>query len=78
MSKKQINILKLASPLFAAALFLALLTFKETPVAMAHVVPSPYDFTTGGGFVITDSGNHANCGLVGGCKNGGSSAPSTL
>lgn len=71
MSKKQINMLKLASPLFAAALFLALVTFKETPVAMAHVVPSPCDFTTGGGFVITDSGNHANCGLVGGCKNGG-------
>jgi hypothetical protein len=49
---------------------LALLTFKSTP-AIAHVVPSPCDFTTGGGFVITDQGNHANFGLVGGCKHFG-------
>jgi hypothetical protein len=46
------------------------LTFKNTPV-YAWVVPSPCDFTTGGGFVLTDSGNHANFGLVGGCKHGG-------
>jgi hypothetical protein len=46
------------------------LTFKSTPV-YAHAVPSPCDFTTGGGFVITDSGNHANFGLVAGCKHDG-------
>src|SRR5712691_7893786 len=37
----------------------------------AHFVPQPCDFTTGGGFVITDGGNHANFGLVGGCKHEG-------
>jgi len=47
-----------------------MLTFKSTPTA-AHVMPAPCDFTTGGGFVITDNGNHANFGLVGGCKHGG-------
>jgi len=53
-----------------SALFVGLLTFPSASV-IAHVVPSPCDFTTGGGFVLTDSGNHANFGLVGGCKNGG-------
>ena len=38
--------------------------------ALAHVAPVPCDFTTGGGFVITDDGAHANFGLVAGCKNG--------
>jgi hypothetical protein len=71
MSKKQITITKFVSPLLAAGLLVALLLLKSTPVAIAHIVPSPCDFTTGGGFVITDSGNHANFGLVGGCKNGG-------
>jgi hypothetical protein len=50
---------------------MAVLMIRDTPVAKAHIVPSPCDFTTGGGFVITDAGNHANFGLVGGCKNGG-------
>src|SRR6266568_7167686 len=71
MSKKQITITKFVSPLLGAGLLVALLLLKSTPVAIAHIVPSPCDFTTGGGFVITDSGNHANFGLVGGCKNGG-------
>ena len=41
--------------------------------ASAHFcfVPQPCDFTTGGGFVITDNGEHANFGLVGGCKHEG-------
>ncbi len=51
-------------------LLAVLLTFRTTPVK-AHVLPAPCDFTTGGGFVLTDAGNHANFGLVGGCKNGG-------
>jgi hypothetical protein len=71
MSKKQRTIFKLVSPLLAGGLLVAVLMFKDTPVAKAHIVPSPCDFTTGGGFVITDNGNHANFGLVGGCKNGG-------
>lgn len=71
MSKKQRAIASFISPLLAAGLLLTVLMFRNTPVAKAHIVPSPCDFTTGGGFVITDSGNHANFGLVGGCKNGG-------
>src|ERR1700739_2268097 len=71
MSKKQRTIARFISPLLAGGLLLAVLTFRNTPVAKAHIVPSPCDFTTGGGFVITDNGNHANFGLVGGCKNGG-------
>jgi hypothetical protein len=33
-------------------------------------VPSPCDFITGGGFVLTDSGEKANFGSHGGCKDG--------
>jgi hypothetical protein len=58
------------SGLFMSALLMAPLTFQSAP-ALAHVIPTPCDFTTGGGFVLSDSGNHANFGLVGGCKNGG-------
>jgi hypothetical protein len=71
MSKKQRTITKYVSTLLAGGLLVAVLLFKSTPVAIAHIVPSPCDFTTGGGFVITDNSNHANFGLVGGCKNGG-------
>lgn len=71
MSIKQRTIAKFVSALFVGALLASVLMFRETPVARAHIVPSPCDFTTGGGFVLTDSGNHANFGLVGGCKNGG-------
>jgi hypothetical protein len=60
----------LITGLLTGVLLLAMLGFKSTP-AEAHVLPVPCDFTTGGGFVITDSGNHANFGLVAGCKNGG-------
>src|SRR5260370_13118014 len=75
MRKRERKIGLGASGLLACGLLMGLLTFRSTP-AIAHVVPSPCDFTTGGGFVITDKtitdgGNHANFGLVGGCKNGG-------
>ena len=73
MSKRERKIGVAVSGLLATGMFmglLTLLTFKSTP-AIAHVVPSPCDFTTGGGFVITDQGSHANFGLVGGCKHGG-------
>ncbi len=57
----------LALAVLSAVLSVGLVTFKSTPV-FAHVVPSPCDFTTGGGFVITPLGAHANFGIVGGCK----------
>src|SRR5437899_597918 len=60
----------LITGLLTGLLLVAMLGFKSTPV-YAHVVPSPCDFTTGGGFVITDNSNHANFGLVAGCKHGG-------
>src|SRR5713226_8739380 len=61
--------------LLSGGLLVGLLTLRSTPV-YAHAVPFPCDFTTGGGFVITDKtltdgGNHANFGLVAGCKHGG-------
>jgi hypothetical protein len=72
--KRQIGQL-FALAVLSAVLFVGLLVFRSTPV-YAHQVPMPCDFTTGGGFVITDKtptdgGNHANFGLVAGCKNGG-------
>ncbi len=60
----------LITGLLTGVLLVAMLGFKSTPAA-AHMVPFPCDFTTGGGFVITDNGNHANFGLVAGCKHGG-------
>ncbi|HYL09690.1 MAG TPA: post-COAP-1 domain-containing protein [Candidatus Acidoferrales bacterium] len=69
MKKGQITIAKLASALLAVG-FLAAILMSTTTSVSAHIVPSPCDFTTGGGFVLTDQGNHANFGLVGGCKNG--------
>jgi hypothetical protein len=67
------RIAKLLAALLAGGFLVAVLSFINTPVVKAHAVPSPCDFTTGGGFVITDTtltdgGNHANFGLVGGCK----------
>jgi len=58
------------------------LTIKSIPAALAWAeVPSPCDFTTGGGFILiapgtaasplAETGDKANFGLVGGCKNGG-------
>ena len=71
MNKKTKSIVPmLITGLLTGVLLVAMVGFKSTPV-YAHMVPSPCDFTTGGGFVLTDSGNHANFGLVGGCKNGG-------
>jgi hypothetical protein len=71
MSKKERKIGQLVVfTLLSGGLLVGLLTFRSVP-AIAHIVPSPCDFTTGGGFVITDNGNHANFGLVGGCKNDG-------
>src|SRR5260370_13314089 len=65
------TVARLICILVPGGLLLAVLMFKGTPAVKAHVVPVPCDFTTGGGFVITDNGNHANFGLVAGCKNGG-------
>ena len=65
------HLLRLGCALLAGAALLFVLSIKNTPVVSAHVQPAPCDFTTGGGFVITDQGNHANFGLVAGCKNGG-------
>ena len=71
MSKREKKIGQVAIlAIMAGGLLVGLLTLRSTPV-YAHVVPAPCDFTTGGGFVITDQGNHANFGLVAGCKHGG-------
>src|SRR5260370_19312016 len=80
MSKIQriARLARLLAALLAGGFLVIVLTFTNVPVVKAHIVPSPCDFTTGGGFVITDQGNHANFGLVGGCKNGGVFGPFKL
>jgi len=70
----------LGAALLAGGLLLALQASRPTSV-YAHEVPSPCDFTTGGGFILiapgtassplAETGRKANFGLVGGCKNGG-------
>jgi hypothetical protein len=54
-------LLSLAVPVLGLALLLSAIP------ASAHLIPSPCDWVTGGGFVIND-GAHANFGLVAGCK----------
>jgi len=56
----------------AAAIAIAVLALGVRPTS-AHVVPSPCDFTTGGGWIgiPEEGGNQANFGIVGGCKNHG-------
>src|SRR5713226_9411829 len=71
MSKEERKIGQLAIlALLSGGLLVGMLSFRSTTV-YAHQVPIPCDFTTVGGFVITDNGNHANFGLVAGCKNAG-------
>jgi hypothetical protein len=64
----------------AAALAAALVPLAAVAVTPAvaqqfssggAVVPSPCDFTTSGGFVLTDLGKEANFGAHGGCKSDG-------
>ena len=72
MKNNQLTIRKLfLLTLLPAAFLTVFLTLPQVAPVYAHVQPAPCDFTTGGGFVITDQGNHANFGLVAGCKNGG-------
>ena len=53
---------------FSVFSILGMLLFMAGMPANAHIIPRPCDFTTGGGFVIDDSNDHANFGLVAGCK----------
>src|SRR5256714_10093381 len=71
MSKERRTITRWMLTLLVAGLTASVVIFTGTRVAKAHIVPFPCDFTTGGGFVITDNGYHATFGLVGGCKHDG-------
>jgi hypothetical protein len=74
---------KLLAALLSGGFLVTVLTFTNTPVVNAHIIPVPCDFTTGGGFILIapgtasnnaglpESDQKANFGLVGGCKNGG-------
>ena len=58
MSKTQKQLGHLfAFGLLVGAVLAALVTFRTTP-ALAHLMPAPCDFTTGGGFVLTDAGDN--------------------
>jgi hypothetical protein len=63
-----------ASLVAAAALALSplviLLSRPAGVEARTQEVPEPCDFTTSGGYVITDAGKKANFGVHGGCRNG--------
>src|SRR5262245_3774427 len=52
------------------AVLLALAGTFTASTAMAHFVPAPCDFITGGGWVLNDMGAKVNFGSHGGCKNG--------
>lgn len=52
----------------ATGTLLAGLMMMTSAFANAHIIPKPCDFATGGGFVIDDSNDHANFGLVAGCS----------
>src|SRR3989442_1513211 len=69
---KLVRVLVAGGLLVAAPASVLILSTGVTP-AIAHEVPIPCDFTTGGGWILIleESGNKANFGIVGGCKNGG-------
>src|SRR6266850_4132932 len=74
MTAKGKKLSKLTSGLLLLGLLIltGVLAFRIGPTQVwAHEVPSPCDFTTGGGFVFRDDGNKVNFGIVGGCKNDG-------
>ena len=60
---------KVVSAFIAAAVVAAALIITRAP-AIAHFVPAPCDFITGGGFIFTDYAEKANFGAHGGCKHG--------
>jgi hypothetical protein len=57
-------------PLATVAVSRAIVQGQSASGGVASV-PSPCDFTTSGGFVLTDLGKMANFGAHGGCKNDG-------
>ena len=57
-------------PLAAVAVTHSIAQAQSWSGGMA-TVPSPCDFTTSGGFVLTDGGKEANFGAHGGCKHDG-------
>jgi hypothetical protein len=68
MSRKRI-------PALVLGLLVVAVWGLRTLPAIAHFVPSPCDFITGGGFVFKDNLERANFGAHGGCKENGPDAP---
>jgi hypothetical protein len=80
MSKRGRTIARLVLVLLAGGLLVGAAMFRGAVPAIAHVVPSPCDFTTGGGWIriaagtasnnggLPESDQKANFGIVGGCK----------
>ena len=62
------KIAKVMCALVAGALLVTVLVLLRSRPTSAHFIPVPCDFTTGGGFVLKNSGNKANFGFVAGCK----------
>jgi hypothetical protein len=59
---------RIFAPSWLSALLIAATIAIAPGLASAHVLPKPCDFVTGGGFDTTNTGHHANFGLVAGCK----------
>jgi len=66
---------KVGSALIGGGLVVAAGLLIMTVPALAHFVPQPCDFITGGGFVFEDGGGRDNFGAHGGCKQNGPDAP---
>jgi hypothetical protein len=60
-----------AATLALAPLVVTMLNPAAVEARLQEAVPEPCDFTTSGGYVVTDAGRKANFGVHGGCKNGG-------
>lgn len=58
-------------PLAAVAVTHSVAHAQSASASGGAAVPSPCDFTTSGGFVLTDAGKEANFGAHGGCKSDG-------
>lgn len=71
MSKECRSLARLVLTSLAVGAIASTAVVMGSGVAKAHVIPTPCDFSTGGGYVISDNGYNGNFGLVGGCKHGG-------
>jgi hypothetical protein len=69
-SLKHVRAAALAAALVPLAAVAVTSAVAQNSTSGGATVPSPCDFSTSGGFVVTDGGKEANFGVHGGCKRG--------